>query len=114
VSNSVPNASIDLQEITARNDTARQIITGFAADMPTLSEIWRNLQAALTDTSVLVGEIIRLSAELKDKHLDYANLLAAARAAIAAHVDGEEDPLSYLRDELSARRAPSTTPARRP
>lgn len=31
----------------------------------------------------------------------YADLLAAARAAVAADRDGEADPLFYLRDELS-------------
>jgi hypothetical protein len=34
--------------------------------------------------------------------LDRANLAAAAFATIAAHQDGEPDPLSYLRDELGA------------
>jgi hypothetical protein len=36
----------------------------------------------------------------------YANLLAAARAAVAAAEDGEPDPLWYLRDELGAESAP--------
>ncbi|MFI5955541.1 hypothetical protein [Cryptosporangium sp. NPDC051539] len=31
----------------------------------------------------------------------YANLIAAARATLAAHADGEADPLYYLRDELT-------------
>jgi hypothetical protein len=93
----------DLQEIIARNDTARQIIAGFATDMPTLSEVWHNLQAALHDVRHLVAEIQRLTAELKDTRLDRANLLAAARATIAAQADGEPDPLFYLRDELDAR-----------
>jgi hypothetical protein len=31
----------------------------------------------------------------------YANLLAAARCAVAAAEEGEPDPLYYLRDELS-------------
>jgi hypothetical protein len=30
----------------------------------------------------------------------YANLLAAARAALSAEDEGESDPLYYLRDEL--------------
>jgi hypothetical protein len=33
--------------------------------------------------------------------MDRANLLAAMRAALAAHADGDADPLSYLRDELA-------------
>jgi hypothetical protein len=32
----------------------------------------------------------------------YANLLAAARATLAAVQDGEDRPLIYLRDELDA------------
>jgi hypothetical protein len=32
----------------------------------------------------------------------YADLLAAARAAVAAEQDGESDPLWYVRDELGA------------
>jgi hypothetical protein len=109
VPNSVSNLSIDLQEVTTRNDTARQIIAGFSADMPTLSEVWRHLQAALQDTPVLVTEIAKLSAELKESRLDRANLLAAARATIAAQSDGEADPLYYIRDELAARETLSPT-----
>jgi len=30
----------------------------------------------------------------------YSNLLAAVRAAVAAHEDGETDPIAYLYDEL--------------
>ena len=47
-------------------------------------------------------EVARLFAEVQHARLDRANLLAAARATIAAHHDGEPDPLSYLRDELDA------------
>jgi hypothetical protein len=35
------------------------------------------------------------------------DLAAAALATIAAHQDGEPDPLSYLRDELRAQGYPS-------
>ncbi len=42
--------------------------------------------------------------------MDRANLLAAMRATIAAHADGEPDPLYYLRDELNARQARSAGP----
>jgi predicted DNA-binding ribbon-helix-helix protein len=48
-------------------------------------------------------EVIRLRAELDDTRLDRANLLAAARATIGAYLDGESDPLCYLRDELAVR-----------
>ena len=37
-----------------------------------------------------------------DLEVRYANLLAAARATVAADHDGEANPLAYLRDELDA------------
>jgi len=42
-----------------------------------------------------VTDIARLTA-------DYQNLVAAARACLAAEADGEDDPMYYLRDELRA------------
>jgi hypothetical protein len=105
VPDSVHYTNIDLQEITSRNEIARQIIAGFSADMPTLSEVWRHLANALRDTPTLVIEVARLSAELTDARLDRANLLAAIRASVAARVEGESDPLSYIRDELDAHTA---------
>ena len=58
-------------------------------------------------------EVTRLSAELDRTRLDRANLRAAMRATLAAHADGEPDPMWYLRDELDA---PESLPAdsRRP
>jgi hypothetical protein len=106
VTNPVPNANIDLPMIISRNDSARRIIAGFAADMPTLSELWRHLQAALEDIPILAAQSARLSSELKEARLDLANVLAAARATLAAHAGGEADPLWYLRDELGARPMP--------
>jgi hypothetical protein len=41
--------------------------------------------------------------------LDRANLLAAIRACLAAHADGEPDPLGYLRAELDTPSIPATT-----
>jgi hypothetical protein len=103
MTNAHPNHHIDLEEITARNQTARHMIAGFSTAMPTLAEIWQHLEAALADTPTLSAEITRLHAELTGTRLDRANLLAAARAVISAHLDGEPDPLSYLRDELATR-----------
>jgi hypothetical protein len=54
----------------------------------------------VNDTVALSAEITRLSAEIEHSRLDRANLLAAMRAALAAHADGEADPMWYLRDEL--------------
>lgn len=100
---STPPPIVDLQEAATRHHTARRIVTGFSTGAPTLAEIWQQLQAALADTPALSAEITRLRAELASTRLDRANLLAAARAVITAHLDGEPDPLSYLRDELQAR-----------
>ena len=90
----------DLPEVATRNRIARHLVEGFAAEYP--ADIWHYLAAAFMDTPALVAEIARLRAELAEARLDRANLAAAARAAIAAHLDGEPDPLSYLRDELHA------------
>ena len=108
-----PPPIVDLQEAAARHQAARRIIAGFSA-APTLAEIWQQLEAALADTPALSAEITWLRAELASARLDRANLLAAARAVIAAHLDGEPDPLSYLRDELQARGQLPADPGSRP
>ncbi len=100
--NTNAHININLEEVTTRNETARHVVAGFSAAMPTLAEIWRLLEDALSDVPALSAEVTRLSAEVQHARLDRANLLAAARATIAAHHDGEPDPLSYLRDELDA------------
>ncbi|MGI8446706.1 MAG: hypothetical protein ACR2MP_05885 [Streptosporangiaceae bacterium] len=79
---------------------ARHLVAGFAAEFP--ADIWRYLATAFADTPALSSEITRLRAQLADVRLDRANLAAAALATIAAHYDGEADPLAYLRDELRA------------
>lgn len=104
VPNALLDSTIDLQEVASRHDTARHIIAGFSTAMPTLADIWRHLETALDDTPALSAEITRLTAELRDTRLDRANLLAAARATLSATLEGESDPLSYLRDELTAPR----------
>ena len=102
--NTLPDSSIDLQEVANRNDAARHIIAGFSTAMPTLAGIWRYLETALDDTLAVSAEITRLTTERHDTRLDHANLLAAARATLSASLEGEPDPLSYLRDELTAPR----------
>jgi hypothetical protein len=100
----VPNPShqnrIDLQEVNTRNRNARDIIAGFSDATPTLADIWQYVETALADTPQLAAEVTLLRAQLADGRLNRANLVAAIRATIAAHHDGEDDPLSYLRDEL--------------
>jgi hypothetical protein len=98
---------IGIEEITARNETARRMIAGFAAEMPALADFWRHLDTALADNLTLSAEVTRLTSDLAAIRLDRANLLAAMRATIVADADGEADPLCYLRDELSARQVPS-------
>lgn len=110
---SFPHVNINLEEIASRNDTAHHIVAGLSAEMPTLAEIWRYLEDALRDVPALSAEITRVSADLQHARLDRANLLAAARATIAAHHDGETDPLSYLRDELDAPTAAADDARRR-
>jgi hypothetical protein len=56
----------------------------------------------INDLAQLVAEITRLADELDRTRMDRANLLAAMRATLAAHAEGEADPLWYLRDELDA------------
>lgn len=109
--NIVPHINIDLLEVNARNQNARHIVVGCATALPTLTDMWRNLQEALDDVPALAAEITRLSAELGRTRLDRANLRASMRATLAAHADGEPDPMWYLRDALNA---PETDAWRRP
>lgn len=57
---------------------------------------------AVADIPVLLAELSRLRSLLALVRTMHANLLAAARATIAATRDGEADPMYYLRDELDA------------
>jgi DNA-binding transcriptional regulator YiaG len=52
------------------------------------------------DLTTLRAEITRLRRALTVLRTRYANLLAAVRAAVAAHEDGEVEPMAYLYDEL--------------
>ena len=120
MSHTHPNTGIDLQQINARNDQARQIVAGCAAAMPTLADLWRPVDDALTDAVLLCAQVTLLSAqvtllaeELERSRLDRANLRAAMRATLAAHADGEPDPMWYLRDELTAAQMPAAG-SRRP
>jgi len=90
------------RQVTTRNDIARDIVAGFAAVTPTMAGVFQFIDAALADVPAALAEIRQGRADLAAARLDRANLLAAMRAAIAAHADGEADPLYYLRDELEA------------
>jgi hypothetical protein len=96
----VTEPEISLQAIYARNDTARRMVAGFMSALPAMSGMWQQLDRALTDVPAMGAIIARLTAELADTRMDRANLLAAMHAAMAAHADGEPDPLWYLRDAI--------------
>jgi hypothetical protein len=104
---SAPEPRNGLHAVYARNDSARRIIAGFASAMPAASGRWDQVDRSLADVPAMGAVIARLAAELAETRMDRANLLADMRATIAAHADGETDPLYYLRDELDARQMPS-------
>ncbi|GAA0245261.1 hypothetical protein GCM10009527_047410 [Actinomadura nitritigenes] len=94
--------TIDLQEAKLRNITARETVAVLSESMTSMSRLWEHLNAALSDTPRLISEITRLRTDIDAQRLSRANLLAAARATLAAQREGEPDPFSYLRDELDA------------
>jgi hypothetical protein len=97
---SAPETSINLHVIYVRNDSAFRVIAGFRAAMPAMSEIWEQVDRALADVPAMGAVIARLTAEVAGTRMDRANLLAAMRATITAHADGESDPLWYIRDAI--------------
>jgi len=120
MSHTSPNTGIDLQQINTRNDQARDVTQWCISAMPSLADLWQPVDDALGDTVLLSALVARLSAqvsqlsaELEQTRLDRANLRAAMRAALAAHADGEPDPLWYLQDELQAPES-APTASRRP
>jgi len=102
-----PIADINLHQISTRNTHARHIVAGCTSALPVLADMWQALHDALSDTAALAARVARLSAELEHTRLDRANLRAAMHATLAAHADGEPDPLWYLRDELNAAERPA-------
>jgi outer membrane murein-binding lipoprotein Lpp len=111
--NTNPSPDSDLQQISTRNTHARHVVAGCASALPTLADMWQELDDALSDVAMLAAQVTWLSAELERTRLDRANLRAAMRATLAAHADGEADPLWYLRDELDAAERPAAA-SRRP
>lgn len=92
----------NLLEVTTRAQHARNIIAGFSGVFPALADYWGQVDDALADVSALSSEIARLRDQLATCRINRANLAAAGRATVAAFLDGEPDPLIYLRDELHA------------
>jgi hypothetical protein len=88
--NHAPAPRNDLKEVRTRHQHA------LASGRPTAT------LAALADIPPLCYEITHLRLYLGIARMTRANLAAAARATLAATHDHENDPLYYLRDELSA------------
>jgi hypothetical protein len=84
--NGYPDA--DLQELARQQDQATSALGKLAAALETIPR--------------MCAEIGRLRARLARTLADLHNLIAAARATLGAHADGEDDALYYLRDELDA------------
>ncbi|MFI9597070.1 hypothetical protein [Nonomuraea sp. NPDC052265] len=97
-----PYPHTDLQEVAHRNTTAAQLLAALTQDPLPLLPVWAHVIAALDDIETLIDEITGLRAELALIRHQRANLLAAIRATLAAHHDGDDDPLYYVRDELHA------------
>ena len=82
------NPDTDLQEAASRHDTAAVVVDA--------------LSRALDMIPFLSAEITRLRRRVTTTLTDSSNLVAAAKATLSADADGEQDPLYYLRDELTA------------
>jgi hypothetical protein len=95
-------STINLLEVSTRAEHARHIVTGFSLAAPTLADLWRQVNEALSDIPILTTEIIGLRDRLTACRIDRANLAAAGRIAITAYHNDEPDPLAYLQDELIA------------
>lgn len=93
---------INLPEVTSRAVRAGRIIASLSLAMPASTGLWRQVDGALADIPILAAEISRLRDSLTACRIDRANLAAAGRATITAYRNSENDPLSYLHDELLA------------
>lgn len=99
-------ARVVLGSVVERYAAARAataVLTGArGADAPTDAaqrhELLVGALVALVDS---VGDVPVLLGELRAARMRAADLAAAGRATLSADQDGEADPLSYLRDELS-------------
>jgi hypothetical protein len=89
----IPRPTVDQEAVLAHLHAARLKFTPVA--------IW----TAVDDIPVLLAEIERLARLLSRTRWDFADLLAAARATLAADHDGDPDPLTYLRDAVAEHRA---------
>ncbi|GIM95676.1 hypothetical protein [Paractinoplanes toevensis] len=93
-----PRPTLDTEAVLSHLHAAQQ--------RPTPTAVW----TAVADIPALLAEIDRLALLLSRTRWDLADLLAAARATLAADHDGESEPLAYLRDAVAEHRA-WTTPS---
>jgi hypothetical protein len=100
--NHAPAPRNDLKEVRTRHRHA------LASGRPAV------ILASLADVPPLCEEVANLRLYLAIARLTRANLAAAARATLAATADQEKDPLSYLRDELTAQGILSVRHGERP
>lgn len=91
-----PRPTVDLEAVRTHFRTALRYRTPTA--------MW----TALADIPVLLAELERTLSLLTRARTEFANVLAAARATLAAAEDDEPDSLDYLRDEV-AEHAPMPT-----
>jgi hypothetical protein len=84
----IPRPTLDQEAVLAHLTAARH--------RPTPAVVW----TAVADIPVLLTEVNRLADLLSRTRWDFAYLLAAARATLAAVHEGEADPLTYLRDAV--------------
>ena len=97
-----PATRIDLTEVSTRSKNAQRLVSRLRLQVPTLAESWHQVNDSLSDIPALASEISRLRNDIAAVRLLRANLAAAGKASISADSNGERDPLSYLRDELTA------------
>ena len=83
-----------------RNDTDADL-QEVAAGTTTLFRPWARSPGRSTRSRCCTRRP-RLRARLARTLANLHNLIAAARATLSAHADGEDDALYYLRDELEA------------
>ena len=84
-----PRPTVDLEAVRTHFHNALRYRTPTA--------LW----TALADIPVLLVELERVLDLLTRARTEFANVLAAARATLAAVAESETDPLVYLRDEVA-------------
>jgi hypothetical protein len=90
----LPTLGVDLDAISVRYWAVHSTRTP--------AQLRAALVASVADVPPLVSEVDELWARLVRSRRRYADLLAAARATLAADGDGEPDALWYVRDEFGA------------